>query len=165
METPTLRATILNGQSNETLANSRAEIHAMGLWTVPFATGLVFLGCCTNVVFLELIIRYKNKDVPVFKMILVFPAREEPGAGTIITFFQFLFVALEGFVLVSKFGQTSPQIPIGSYMKLVCLYFTVSVVNNLAFYFDIPLPLHMIFRAVSLRSDYDFTRATFSRWW
>ena len=35
-----------------------------------------------------------------------------------------------------------------SYMVLVGLYFTVSVVNNLAFKFDIPLPLHMIFRAV-----------------
>ena len=33
-------------------------------------------------------------------------------------------------------------------MTLVGLYFIVSVVNNFAFYFDIPLPLHMIFRAV-----------------
>ena len=37
-----------------------------------------------------------------------------------------------------------------SYMVLVGLYFTVSVVNNIAFKFDIPLPLHMIFRAVSV---------------
>ena len=75
--------------------------------------------------------------------------REEPGAGTIITFFQFLFIAVEGFVVVSRFGQNSSKIPIKNYMWLVCLYFTVSVVNNFAFNFDIPLPLHMIFRAVN----------------
>ena len=132
----------------------------MGLWTVPFAIGLVFLGCCTNVVFLELIIRYGTEEaeyfynVRIYKISLTFPSREEPGAGTIITFSQFLFIALEGFVFVSKFGQMSPKIPVGSYMKLVCLYFTVSVVNNFAFYFDIPLPLHMIFRAVSMRNDH-----------
>ena len=35
------------------------------------------------------------------------------------------------------------------YMVLVALYFTVSVVNNYALNFNIPMPLHMIFRAVS----------------
>ena len=74
--------------------------------------------------------------------------REEPGAGNIVTFFQFLFIAVEGF-FVSHFCQKPTKIPIKSYMILVGLYFTVSVVNNMAFNFDIPLPLHMIFRAVS----------------
>ena len=74
--------------------------------------------------------------------------RDEPGAGTIITFVQFFFIAVEGFIFVSNFGQTKSKIPIRNYMTLVGLYFVVSVVNNFAFYFDIPLPLHMIFRAV-----------------
>ena len=78
------------------------------------------------------------------------PYREEPGAGNIITFFQFLFIAAEGFIFVTNFCQRSPQIPIRSYITLVGLYFTVSVVNNFAFNFDIPLPLHMIFRAVGM---------------
>ena len=74
--------------------------------------------------------------------------REEPGAGNIITFFQFLFIAVEGFFFVSQCCQKPSKIPMKSYMVLVGLYFTVSVVNNFAFKFDIPLPLHMIFRAV-----------------
>lgn len=122
----------------------------MGLLTVPFAIGLVFLGCCTNVVFLELIIRW---EICIFikfypKIVVCFICREEPGAGNIITFFQFLFVAVEGFFFVSNCCQKPSKIPMKSYMVLVGLYFTVSVVNNIAFEFDIPLPLHMIFRAV-----------------
>lgn len=77
-----------------------------------------------------------------------FICREEPGAGNIITFFQFLFIAVEGFFFVSNCCQKPSKIPMKSYMVLVGLYFTVSVVNNIAFKFDIPLPLHMIFRAV-----------------
>ena len=34
-------------------------------------------------------------------------------------------------------------------MIMVCLFFTVSLVNNYALNFNVPLPLHMIFRAVS----------------
>ena len=33
---------------------------------------------------------------------------------------------------------------------MVIMYFAVSVVNNWALNFDIPMPLHMIFRAGSL---------------
>ena len=84
----------------------------------------------------------------VAKLSRIFIYREEPGAGSIITFFQFLFIAVEGFFFVSNCCQKLSKIPLKSYMVLVGLYFTVSVVNNLAFRFDIPLPLHMIFRAV-----------------
>jgi len=38
-------------------------------------------------------------------------------------------------------------------MVLVALYFTVSVVNNYALNFNIPMPLHMIFRAGSLMAS------------
>ncbi|KAJ8047107.1 UDP-xylose and UDP-N-acetylglucosamine transporter [Holothuria leucospilota] len=100
--------------------------------TAAIAIGLVLIGCCTNVVFLELIIRYDS------------------GAGNLITFGQFLFIALEGFIFTADFGRKKPVIPIAKYATMVAFFFTVSVSNNFCFYFKIPLPLHMIFRAGSL---------------
>ena len=77
------------------------------------------------------------------------PLREEPGSGNIITFFQFLLVAVEGGVFVTGFGSRPTHIPLSRYSIMVCFFFVVSVINNYALKFDIPLPLHMIFRAVS----------------
>ncbi|XP_071818014.1 UDP-xylose and UDP-N-acetylglucosamine transporter-like [Apostichopus japonicus] len=97
-----------------------------------FAIGMVMVGCCSNVVFLELLIKY------------------DQGAGNLVTFGQFLFIAVEGFIFALDFGRKKPVIPIKQYMILVAFFFTVSVTNNYCFYFDIPMPLHMIFRAGSL---------------
>ena len=36
------------------------------------------------------------------------------------------------------------------YMKLVIMFFIVSVLNNYALNFNISMPLHMIFRAVTI---------------
>ncbi|PIK36965.1 putative UDP-xylose and UDP-N-acetylglucosamine transporter-like [Apostichopus japonicus] len=90
---------------------------------------MVMVGCCSNVVFLELLIKY------------------DQGAGNLVTFGQFLFIAVEGFIFALDFGRKKPVIPIKQYMILVAFFFTVSVTNNYCFYFDIPMPLHMIFRA------------------
>ncbi|XP_015515413.1 UDP-xylose and UDP-N-acetylglucosamine transporter [Neodiprion pinetum] len=98
----------------------------------PLAIFFVFLGCCTNVVFLELLVK------------------EDPGSGNLITFSQFAFIALEGFIFTSKFGTVKPTIGIKDYTILVSMFFVVSVCNNYAFDFNIPMPLHMIFRAGSL---------------
>ncbi len=38
--------------------------------------------------------------------------REFPGSGNIITFSQFLFIALEGFIFTMHFGRKKPVIPI-----------------------------------------------------
>ncbi|XP_034941064.1 UDP-xylose and UDP-N-acetylglucosamine transporter [Chelonus insularis] len=99
---------------------------------VPIAIGLVFLGCCTNVVFLELLVK------------------EDPGSGNLITFSQFLLISIEGFFFTSKFGTVKPKIGIKDYLILVVMFFVSSVCNNYAFDFNIPMPLHMIFRAGSL---------------
>ncbi|XP_064113320.1 UDP-xylose and UDP-N-acetylglucosamine transporter-like [Macrobrachium nipponense] len=92
----------------------------------------VFIGCCSNVVFLELLVK------------------DEPACGNIITFFQFLFIAVEGFVSVTNFGQTKNVIPIKEYLILVFMFFTVNVTNNMAFGFKISMPLHIIFRSGGL---------------
>ncbi|KAM9581825.1 nucleotide sugar transporter SLC35B4 [Guaruba guarouba] len=96
------------------------------------AVGLVFGGCCSNVVFLELL------------------ARQFPGCGNIVTFSQFLFIALEGFIFETNFGRKKPAIPIRYYFTMVAMFFTVSVVNNYALNLNIAMPLHMIFRSGSL---------------
>ncbi|KAJ8249902.1 hypothetical protein COCON_G00231180 [Conger conger] len=93
---------------------------------------LVFVGCCSNVVFLELLVR------------------EFPGCGNIVTFAQFAFIALEGFIFHTNFGRKKPAIPIRNYVIMVTMFFTVSVINNYALNFSISMPLHMIFRSGSL---------------
>ncbi|KAM9311199.1 nucleotide sugar transporter SLC35B4 [Gastrophryne carolinensis] len=96
------------------------------------AVALVFGGCCSNVVFLELL------------------ARNFPGCGNIVTFAQFLFIAIEGFIFHADFGRKQPAIPLRYYAIMVAMFFTVSVVNNYALNFNISMPLHMIFRSGSL---------------
>jgi solute carrier family 35 (UDP-xylose/UDP-N-acetylglucosamine transporter), member B4 len=52
--------------------------------------------------------------------------------------------------LFFRFGTKKPRIGLFDYFKLVVMFFCVSVCNNYAFNFNIPMPLHMIFRAGSL---------------
>ncbi|TSM52244.1 UDP-xylose and UDP-N-acetylglucosamine transporter [Bagarius yarrelli] len=99
---------------------------------MSLAVILVFVGCCSNVVFLEVLVR------------------DFPGCGNIVTFAQFLFIALEGFIFETNFGRKKPAIPIRNYVIMVTMFFTVSVINNYALNFNIAMPLHMIFRSGSL---------------
>ncbi|TMW50459.1 hypothetical protein DOY81_004455 [Sarcophaga bullata] len=95
----------------------------------------VFIGCCSNVIFLEMLVKH------------------DAGAGNLITFSQFLFIAIEGYIFTSKFGSIKPVIGLKDYATLVLMFFVTSVCNNYAFNFNIPMPLHMIFRAGSLMAN------------
>uniref|UniRef100_A0A1A9WF29 UDP-xylose and UDP-N-acetylglucosamine transporter n=1 Tax=Glossina brevipalpis TaxID=37001 RepID=A0A1A9WF29_9MUSC len=95
----------------------------------------VFIGCCSNVIFLELLIKY------------------DPASGNLITFSQFLVIAIEGFIFTSKFGKIKPVIGLRDYVILVLMFFITNVCNNYAFNFNIPMPLHMVFRAGSLMAN------------
>lgn len=99
---------------------------------VYFAIVGTFIGCCTNVIFLELLVKI------------------DPGSGNLITFLQFAFIAAEGFLFTSKCGRVTLRIGIGDYALLVIMFFIVSVCNNYAFDLNIPMPLHMIFRSGNL---------------
>ncbi|KAK9497922.1 hypothetical protein O3M35_003820 [Rhynocoris fuscipes] len=92
----------------------------------------VFVGCMLNALFLELSVK------------------ADPGCGTLITFSQFLFIAIEGFLFTSKCGTKQRHIPIKSYLFIVGVFFVCNVCNNFAFSFNISMPLHMIFRSASL---------------
>uniref|UniRef100_UPI00398E5C9F UDP-xylose and UDP-N-acetylglucosamine transporter isoform X2 n=1 Tax=Pristiophorus japonicus TaxID=55135 RepID=UPI00398E5C9F len=112
-----------------------------------FAIGLVFLGCTSNVVFLELLVR------------------DFPGCGNIVTFGQFLFIALEGLIFQAHFLTKPRAIPLSNYFIMVSMFFVVSVVNNYALNFNIPMPLHMIFRSASHRSTSDDDSSyAFAQW-
>lgn len=78
------------------------------------------------------------------------PGRADPGSGNLVTFLQFLFIAVEGFLFTARCGTARIKIPFSAYYTLVAMFFVVSVCNNYAFDFNIPMPLHMIFRAGSL---------------
>lgn len=93
---------------------------------------MVFVGCMSNVVFLEFVIK------------------EDPGAGHLITFLQFLFIASEGFIFTSKFGTVKPRIKLKDYTKLVAIFALTNICNNYVFHFNVPVPLHIIFRSGSL---------------
>lgn len=93
---------------------------------------LVLVGCMANVIFLELMIQ------------------TDPGAGNLITFSQFLVIALEGLIFTTRFLSVTPKVPFTAWITLVVMFFLVSVSNNYALNFNIPMPLHMIFRAGSL---------------
>jgi len=96
---------------------------------------MVLVGCSSNVVFLELLVS------------------QDPGIGNLVTFAQFLIIALEGFIFTTKFGTVKPKVPFSAWVMLVIMYFLVSVSNNYALNFNIPMPLHMIFRAGSLMAN------------
>lgn len=96
---------------------------------------MVLVGCCSNVIFLELLVQY------------------DPGVGNLITFSQFLTIAIEGFIFTTRFGTVKPKVPFSAWVLLVIMYFLVSVSNNYALNFNIPMPLHMIFRAGSLMAN------------
>ncbi|EDW81129.1 uncharacterized protein Dwil_GK19180 [Drosophila willistoni] len=99
------------------------------------ATGGVFLGCCSGIIFLELLVKL------------------DPGAGNLITAAQFVFIALEGFIFTSNFGRTQRIISLKDYGLLVLMFFLTSVCNNYVFEFNVPMTLHMIIRGGSLISN------------
>ncbi|KAK1598086.1 NST UDP-N-acetylglucosamine transporter [Colletotrichum navitas] len=96
--------------------------------------GLIFGGCCSNVYALEAIIKV------------------EPASGTLLTFVQFLFVAVTGYF--SQFDRSRPpfflqenKVPLRRWIINIVLFFSINVLNNHAFSYDISVPVHIILRS------------------
>ncbi|KAI1202445.1 UAA transporter family-domain-containing protein [Nemania serpens] len=113
----------------------RIFIETIPQWlTVGAMLGLIFGGCCSNVFALEAIVKV------------------EPASGTLLTFVQFLFVAITGYV--SQFDATRPpffirpnQVPIRRWLVNIVLFFSINLLNNHAFSYDISVPVHIILRS------------------
>ncbi|EMR11679.1 hypothetical protein PNEG_00116 [Pneumocystis murina B123] len=90
---------------------------------------LIFGGCCSNIFVLETIIK------------------KEPNSGLLITFFQFLYITIEG--LIYNFFTRSTllikrNVPIRSWMIIVSLFFMATFLNNKAYSYGISVPMHII---------------------
>ncbi|GKT39943.1 UDP-N-acetylglucosamine--dolichyl-phosphate N-acetylglucosaminephosphotransferase [Colletotrichum spaethianum] len=101
--------------------------------------GLIFGGCCSNVYALEAIIKPSL-------------LRVEPASGTLLTFVQFLFVAITGYF--SQFDRSRPpfflqknKVPLRRWIINIVLFFSINVLNNHAFSYDISVPVHIILRS------------------
>lgn len=113
----------------------RIFIETIPQWlAVGAMLGLIFGGCCSNVFALEAIIKV------------------EPASGTLLTFVQFLFVAITGYI--SQFDWTRPpffikpnRVPIRRWLINIVLFFSINVLNNHAFSYDISVPVHIILRS------------------
>ncbi|KZT12668.1 UAA transporter [Laetiporus sulphureus 93-53] len=103
-------------------------------WTTILS--LIFGGCCSNALTLEQI------------------TTEYPYSGSLITFCQFLVVSLYGlpkFVVWKPYPHLKPrQIPIWPYLVQVLLFYLISLLNNAAFGYSIPMTVHIIFRSGGL---------------
>jgi drug/metabolite transporter (DMT)-like permease len=74
------------------------------------------------------------------------------STGTLLTFVQFLFVAAIG--LPSQFDSRRPpfflkpnKVPIRRWLVNIVLFFSINVLNNHAFSYDISVPVHIILRS------------------
>lgn len=96
--------------------------------------GLIFGGCCSNVFTLEKIIT------------------NNPESGNIVTFAQFLFISIEGYI--NFFNKNNPpfyleqnKVPLKRWSLTIIMFFLISVLNNSVFIFKISIPIHIIFRS------------------
>ena len=116
---------------------------------------MALVGCCVNNVALELLVR------------------QDPSCGPLVTLLQFVVIAAEGLIVHLRV-RTGPggggfgsggggggrrgvsialeprRIPMRHYAAMVAIFWLVSVMNNLALGYQIPMPLHMVFRSGSL---------------
>lgn len=94
---------------------------------------LIFGGCCANVYCLETIVK------------------KEPESGLLITLFQFVFTCLSTlhyqFDANERYLIRPSPVPFRKWCISAGLFFTVNMMNNWAFAFDISVPVHIILRS------------------
>ncbi|KAG9219459.1 hypothetical protein CCMSSC00406_0005353 [Pleurotus cornucopiae] len=98
---------------------------------------LVFGGCCSNAITLEQV------------------TSAAPTAGSVITLLQFVFITLHGLPSHLKWTPHGPRlkprvIGLPPYIAQVFLFYSISLINNAAFAYKIPMAVHIIFRSGGL---------------
>ena len=98
---------------------------------------LIFGGCCSNAITLEHL------------------TLQHPNSGSVLTFLQFLLISLHGlpkFLVWTRYGPRfrPRRVPITQYLIQVVLFYLVSLLNNAAFAYRIPMAVHIIFRSGGL---------------
>ena len=136
--------------------------------SVALAIFFVFLGCSSNVFFLEHLINIDSTrkiinsyysetffarivNIKILNLSVYIYAWK---SGHLITFCQFLFISFFTYLfhfsfkngVVSMVLNNELGIPLFRHIKIVALFVSVSVINNWAFSFNIPISLHTVFR-------------------
>lgn len=98
---------------------------------------LIFGGCCSNAITLEQL------------------TLEHPNIGSVLTLFQFLVISLHGLPKFLVWTWLGPRfrprrVPIVYYLIQVALFYLISLLNNAAFAYRIPMAVHIIFRSGGL---------------
>ncbi|TFK74371.1 UAA transporter [Pluteus cervinus] len=98
---------------------------------------LVFGGCCSHAISLEQV------------------TGQYPHAGSLITLCHFAAISAQGLPQHLHWTSTGPRfkprrIPIGPYLVQVVLFYFISLLNNAAFAYRIPMSVHIIFRSGGL---------------
>ncbi|KAI1840509.1 hypothetical protein JX265_009278 [Neoarthrinium moseri] len=156
---PSLEKAQLYGISDQRTAFSkfmglagRIFIETIPQWlAVGAMLSLIFGGCCSNCCPLEReSTRRLTRNMQVFALEAII--KVEPASGTLLTFVQFLFVAVTGYV--SQFDPKRPpffiapnKVPIRRWLINIVLFFSINVLNNHAFSYDISVPVHIILRS------------------
>ncbi|KAJ7186759.1 UAA transporter [Mycena filopes] len=107
----------------------------LGDWFTTIS--LIFGGCCSNAITLEQL------------------TTQYPRSGSLITAFQFLIISLHGIPTHIKWTTYGPRfkehrIPLTPYLVQVALFYLISLLNNAAFSYRIPMSVHIIFRSGGL---------------
>ncbi|KAK2462301.1 hypothetical protein APHAL10511_005607 [Amanita phalloides] len=102
-------------------------------WTLS----LVFGGCCSNAITLEQL------------------TSTHPRFGSVITFCQFVVVSLYGLPHHITWTSSGPRlkprtVPLTPYLVQVGLFYLISLLNNAAFAYRVPMTVHIIFRSGGL---------------
>ncbi|SPN97825.1 uncharacterized protein DNG_01337 [Cephalotrichum gorgonifer] len=122
-------------KNSEKLGAYQFVAEALPQWLAVIAMlSLIFGGCCSNVYALESIVK------------------DEPEAGGLLTFVQFFFVAVTGYI--SQFDSSRPPffvkkntVPLSRWIVNIVLFFSINLLNNHAFSYDISVPVHIILRS------------------
>ncbi|KAJ1034038.1 hypothetical protein NDA18_000910 [Ustilago nuda] len=129
--TPTTSSTTTRNTASSIIATTASE------WL--FILTLIFGGCCSNAFTLEL------------------ATQQLPSSGTLITFAQFLITTLSSLPYFLRFSTHFPflglrerAVPLYRWIVQVGFYFSTSILNNLAFGYDVPMSVHIVFRSGGL---------------
>ncbi|KXN68273.1 UAA transporter [Conidiobolus coronatus NRRL 28638] len=119
------------------MSNIISSLVGITTFEIIMSVGFIMGGCCSNAYFLEKIVK------------------DAPSSGKFITFTQFLFLTLTGLYTNLEFKNYMPtlkkrNIPITRWLLVVCLFYSSSLLNNIAFDYNIPMILHIVFRSGSL---------------
>ena len=116
---------------------------------------LIFGGCCTYGFYSPFVFALKITNSNRNAITLEQLTSQYPSAGSLSTFFQFLVISLHGLpnhVAWTSYGPRfkPPRIPLTTYLIQVVLFYFISLLNNAAFAYRIPMAVHIIFRSGGL---------------